>query len=108
MSAHATGTKVGDRAEAAAIRAVLGSDVPVSSLKGHLGHTLGASGALEMAAVYGMMRDNLVIPTRNLERVEDCAGILLPRTPLEKELRVCVKNSIAFGGVNASLVCRKF
>ena len=108
VSAHATGTKVGDRAEAAAIRAVLGNNVPVSSLKGHLGHTLGASGALELAAVYGMMRENLILPTRNLERVEDCGGILLPRTPLEKELRVCVKNSIAFGGVNASLVCRRF
>ena len=107
VSAHATGTKVGDRAEAAAIRAVLGENVPVSSLKGHLGHTLGASGSLEMAAVAGMMRDGLILPTRNLERVEDCSGIMLPRTPLERKLRVCIKNSIAMGGVNASLVCRR-
>jgi len=106
VSAHATGTRVGDQAEAAAIRAVLGGDVPVSSLKGHLGHTLGASGALEMAAVCGMMRDGLVLPTRNLENVDDCAGILLPRTVEERRLRVCLKNSIAFGGVNATLVCR--
>ena len=106
VSAHATGTKVGDAAEAAAIRAVLGGDTPVSSLKGHLGHTLGASGALELAAVAGMMRDGVVLPTRNLENVEDCAGILLPREVQERKLRVCIKNSIAFGGVNASLVCR--
>ncbi|MDR9826846.1 beta-ketoacyl-ACP synthase, partial [Vibrio sp. FNV 38] len=64
VSAHATGTKVGDKAEAAAIRAVLGDRVPVSSLKGHLGHTLGASGSLELAAVHGMMREGLVLPTR--------------------------------------------
>ncbi|MBO4648519.1 MAG: beta-ketoacyl-[acyl-carrier-protein] synthase family protein [Lentisphaeria bacterium] len=107
VSAHATGTKVGDHAEAAAIRSLLGDRVPVSSLKGHLGHTLGASGALELAAVHGMMRENLVLPTRNLETVDDCAGIRLPRTTEEHPVRVCLKNSIAFGGVNASLVCRK-
>lgn len=107
VSAHATGTKVGDKAEAAAIRAVLGDRIPVSSLKGHLGHTLGASGALELAAVYGMMQDNAVLPTRNLETVDDCAGILLPQKILERPVKVCIKNSIAFGGVNASLVCRK-
>ena len=108
VSAHATGTRVGDQAEAEAIREVLGGGVPVSSLKGHIGHTLGASGALELAAVAGMMRENLVLPTRNLEEVDDCAGILLPRTAEERELRVCLKNSIAFGGVNATLVCRRF
>ncbi|MBQ9337220.1 MAG: beta-ketoacyl-[Lentisphaeria bacterium] len=107
VSAHATGTKVGDKAEAAAIRAVFGDKVPVSSLKGHLGHTLGASGSLELAAVAGMMRDGIVLPTRNLESVDDCAGILLPREIREQPVRICVKNSIAFGGVNASLVCRK-
>jgi len=107
ISAHATGTKVGDQAEAVAIRSVFGDRVPVSSLKGHLGHTLGASGALELAAVYRMMQDGLVIPTRNLETVEDCAGILLPRTVMEQKVKTFVKNSNAFGGVNASLVCRR-
>jgi len=106
VSAHATGTRVGDQAEAAAIRGVFGGAVPVSSLKGHLGHTLGASGALELAAVAGMMRDGIVLPTRNLERVEDCSGILLPREIMERKVRVCLKNSIAFGGVNTALVCR--
>lgn len=106
VSAHATGTKVGDAAEAAAIRSVLGDKVPVSSLKGHLGHTLGASGALELAAVHGMMQNGIVLPTRNLEQVDDCAGILLPRQLMDHKVRVCIKNSIAFGGVNASLVCK--
>ena len=108
VSAHATGTRVGDAAEAAAIRAVLGGNTPVSSLKGHLGHTLGASGALELAAVAEMMRENIVLPTRNLENVEDCSGILLPREIEERRVRVCLKNSIAFGGVNATLICRSF
>ena len=107
VSAHATGTRVGDQAEASAIAEVLGGRTPVSSLKGHLGHTLGASGALELAAVAGMMRDGLVLPTRNLEEVDDCAGILLPRAVEERPVRVCLKNSIAFGGVNATLICRR-
>ena len=106
VSAHATGTRVGDAAEAAAIRAVLGENTPVSSLKGHLGHTLGASGALELGAVAGMMKEKIIIPTRNLENVDDCAGILLPREIEQRKVRVCLKNSIAFGGVNATLVCR--
>lgn len=54
MSAHATATVAGDREEAAALRNVFGGGVPVSSLKGHLGHTLGASGAIELAAVCEM------------------------------------------------------
>ena len=107
ISAHATGTKVGDQAEAAAIRSVFGGSVPVSSLKGHLGHTLGASGALELAAVRGMMEDGLILPTRNLEKVGDCGGILLPKSAMERKIDVFVKNSIAFGGVNTSLVCRR-
>ena len=106
VSAHATGTIVGDKAEAAAIASVLGNKVPVSSLKGHLGHTLGASGALELAAVYGMMRDGIIIPTRNLESVTDCSGIWLPDKIIDHKINTFIKNSIAFGGVNASLVCR--
>jgi len=107
ISAHATGTVVGDRAEAAAIAEIFGDKVPVSSLKGHLGHTLGASGALELGAVAGMMADGLVLPTRNLQNVSDCAGIWLPQEPLKREINCFLKNSVAFGGVNTSLVCRK-
>ncbi len=108
ISAHATGTVAGDREEAAAIRNVFGSGVPVSSLKGHLGHTLGASGALEMAAVLEMMKHGKVIPTRNLdEPSEDCQGLDLPRTVQDRDPELVLKNCIAFGGVNSSLVFGK-
>ena len=107
ISAHATGTVVGDRAEAAAIAGIFGDKVPVSSLKGHLGHTLGASGALELGAVAGMMADGIVLPTRNLQSVSDCAGIWLPQETISREINCFIKNSVAFGGVNTSLVCRK-
>ena len=107
ISAHATSTLQGDAAEAAAIRETFGANVPVSSLKGHLGHTLGASGPLEMAAVFEMARHGVLIPTRNLVDVApDCAGIDHVTAPREKQIRTFFKNSFAFGGINASLVCK--
>src|SRR3972149_11204527 len=67
INAHATGTIQGDISEAGAIRNVFGdSGVPVSSLKGHMGHTLGASGALELAASVRMLNDGILVPTLNL------------------------------------------
>jgi len=110
VNAHATATLQGDAAEAEAIRRVFGDSVPVSSLKGHLGHTLGASGALELAATIEMIRRKTIIPTLNLEQpAADCAGINLPVEPEKNaELRRVVKNSFAFGGVNASLVAGPF
>ena len=107
VSAHATSTLQGDAAEAAAIREVFGANVPVSSLKGHLGHTLGASGPLEMAAVFEMARRGVLIPTRNLVDVDPaCAGIDHVTAPREKRIRIFFKNSFAFGGINASLICK--
>ena len=105
VSAHATSTVAGDREEAAAIREVFGDAVPVSSLKGSLGHTLGASGGIETAALLEMMRRSEVLPTANLTSVEpECGGIWLPDKPLARPVRTVLKNCIAFGGVNASLV----
>ena len=107
VSAHATATLQGDGEEVAAIREVFGADVPVSSLKGNLGHTLGASGAIEWIAVVEALRRGRMYPTRNLEAVaEECKGVrhVVAREPTAA--RTFVKNSFAFGGVNASLVCR--
>ena len=107
ISAHATSTLQGDAAEAAAIREVFGAKVPVSSLKGHLGHTLGASGPLEMAAVFEMAHHGVLIPTRNLVDIDPaCAGIDHVTAPREKQIRTFFKNSFAFGGINASMICK--
>jgi 3-oxoacyl-[acyl-carrier-protein] synthase II len=107
VSAHATGTLQGDGEEAAAIREVLGGAVPVSSLKGHLGHTLGASGAIELAAVVRGLREGRLYPTRNLETVaESCRGVRHVVTLETTRARVFLKNSFAFGGINATLICR--
>ncbi len=105
VNAHATGTRQGDQEEAAGLREVFGDRVPVSSLKGHLGHTLAASAALEVMACLDMMGRGVLWPTRNLEQVApECEGLWHLREPLARAPAVVVKNSFAFGGINACLV----
>lgn len=106
VNAHATGTSVGDIAESQATYAVFGDRVPVSSLKGSLGHTLGACGALELAFSIAMLRDGWIAPTRNLEVVgEHCAPLdyVMGESRTAKLGRVMC-NKFAFGGINTSLV----
>ena len=107
VSAHATATIQGDEAEAATIRDVFGDSVPVSSLKGNLGHTLGASGGIELIVVLSMIARSKIWPTLNLESVDDaCGGVYHVTRTIEKKVSTVLKNSFAFGGINASLVCR--
>ena len=107
VNAHATATLQGDREEAKALAGLFGDKVPVSSLKGHIGHTLGASGALELIASLLMMREGVIYPTLNLERVDpECAGLDHVTTPERWRIRLLMKNCFAFGGINAALVCR--
>ncbi|BDH44686.1 beta-ketoacyl-ACP synthase II [Salmonella enterica subsp. enterica serovar Choleraesuis] len=108
VNAHATGTRLGDRAESHAIASLFGDRVPVSSLKGHLGHTMAASGAIELIACVAMMQRNQLIPTRNLANTdEQCAGIYHLQSLLSTQVDVVVKNSFALGGIISSLVLRK-
>ena len=108
ISAHATATQQGDQAEAEAIRDIFGDKVPVSSLKGYIGHTLGASGAIELAASLEMMAGGEIYPTLNLEKIDPlCGGIAHVQKLLRKKINVIVKNCFAFGGINAALVCKK-
>ncbi len=106
INAHATGTAVGDVAESQATFALFGDRIPVSSLKGNLGHTLGACGALEVAFSIAMLRDGWVAPTRNLEVVgEHCAPLdYVMGEARAKKLSRVICNKFAFGGINTSLV----
>ena len=107
VSAHATATELGDVAEAEATRRVFG-EVPVSSLKGHLGHTLGACGALEAWLLLEMQREGWMAPTLNLEDLDPrCAGLdHVMGASRELVAEHVVSNNFAFGGVNTSLVFR--
>ncbi len=108
INAHATGTLQGDAAEAEAIRRLVGDRVPVSSLKGHLGHTMAASGAIELSASIGMMLRGELVPTRNLEQVdEDCAGLCHLQQNRRTGVRHLLKNNFAMGGINSTVVIRE-
>ncbi len=110
VNAHATGTLQGDRAEAEALKTVFGEGgVPVSSLKGHFGHTLGASGALELIACLHMQKGGYLIPTLNLKVPgEGCEGLDHLITRREVSFGRFAKNNFAFGGVNAVLIVQKY
>lgn len=113
INAHATGTLQGDAAEASGIRDVFGDEtLPVSSLKGYIGHTSGASGALELSACLHAMRRGILLPTRNLKHVaEDCKGVahITERRFLNEssDRSIFAKNSFGFGGINAVLILRR-
>ena len=103
VNAHATGTPVGDAAEAEALYRVFGDRVPVSSSKGHLGHLLGACGAIETSICIEAMRRGVVPPTRNLSS-PDVSPLWLPTEPVERPVRHVLNTNFAFGGVNTALV----
>ena len=108
INAHATATIQGDREEAKAIKEVLGDSIPVSSLKGYIGHTLGASGALELIVSLAMMEKGIIYPTMNLDNISpDCQGINHVMEPVSEDISIVVKNCFAFGGINSVLVCKK-
>lgn len=110
INAHATGTILGDIAEAEAVREVFGGkNVLVSSLKGHIGHTLGASGALELSASVRMLNDGTLVPTLNLKYPgEGCEGINHVTEIQRRRINIVVKNSFAFGGINSVLIMRRY
>lgn len=105
VNAHATGTLHGDIEEAKAIGETFGRHVPVSSLKGHFGHTLAACGTLEVISSIKMMETGALIATRNLTDVApECAEIHHVRETRPSRLRTTLSNNFAFGGMNTSLI----
>lgn len=109
VNAHATATAQGDAAEGNAIAMLFGRGTPVSSLKGHMGHTMAASGALESIACVCMLREGELLPTRNLDEPDPaCGGIRLVRAVTKAPVSVVVKNNFALGGINCTLVLRGY
>ena len=109
VSAHATATKMGDIIEAQANAAVFGSDPHVVALKSYMGHTMAACGAIETVLTLYMMQEGFIAPTLNLENVDErCAMINHVRKLIEYPVKTAAIQNFAFGGVNTSLIIRKF
>ncbi len=106
VNAHATSTKRGDAAEAAAIRSVFGAHRPaVSSIKGVTGHLLGASGAVEAAATALAVGRGVLPPTHNLTDPDPACDLDHVRAAARTgQVHAALSNSFAFGGHNLSLL----
>ncbi|MGN6705033.1 MAG: beta-ketoacyl-[acyl-carrier-protein] synthase family protein [Rhodanobacter sp.] len=111
INAHGTGTQANDVTETRAIRLAFGAQadrLAVSSTKSMHGHALGASGALELVAAIGALRENVVPPTANLDVVDPACDLdYVPNVAREMPVRAVLSNSFAFGGLNAVLALKR-
>jgi 3-oxoacyl-[acyl-carrier-protein] synthase II len=110
VSAHGTATDRGDVAESHATADVLGTGVPISSMKSYVGHTLGACGALEAWWAIEMMRSGWFAPTINLDTPDPECAPLDYLTGEGREIRTgyVMNNNFAFGGINTSLIFKAY
>lgn len=110
INAHGTGTLMNDAVESRAIRAVFPAEnLPlVSSIKGVLGHSLGAAGALEALVTTLALHHQIVPPTANCtEPDEDCGLDVVPEGARHATISHALSNSFAFGGLNAVLAFKR-
>jgi 3-oxoacyl-[acyl-carrier-protein] synthase II len=110
ISAHGTATDRGDIAESHATYALFGSNTPISAFKSFTGHTLGACGALEAWTSIKMMHDNWFHGTANLQEIDpNCAPLdYLTGTGREIKTDIIMSNNFAFGGINTSLIFKRW
>jgi 3-oxoacyl-[acyl-carrier-protein] synthase II len=108
INAHGTSTPLGDKAETLALKSVFGDyarKVSISSTKSQLGHSLGASGGIELVLTVNALLRNVVPPTINLDTPDpDCDLDYTPNQPRERKINIAMSNSFGFGGHNASVV----
>ncbi|MFB6202535.1 MAG: beta-ketoacyl synthase [Halorhabdus sp.] len=104
INAHGTSTPRGDPHEATAVEAVFDEAPPVTSTKSMLGHTLGASGAIEAAITAKAVQEGRRPPTINYETPDPECDIPIVHETEEMEQSVAISNSAGFGGTNGSLI----
>jgi 3-oxoacyl-[acyl-carrier-protein] synthase II len=114
VNAHATSTPAGDGNESQAIAAVFGEHatskkLKVSSTKSMTGHLLGAAGGLEAGITAMALLEQKIPPTINLaEPGEDCVLDYVPNKAIDAKIDVALSNSFGFGGINATLIMRRW
>jgi 3-oxoacyl-[acyl-carrier-protein] synthase II len=108
INAHGTSTPLGDKAETKAVKRVFGDHarrVAISSTKSQLGHTLGASGGIELVVCSLTMSRGVIAPTINLDNPDpECDLDYTPKVARDAKVDVAMSNSFGFGGHNASLI----
>ncbi len=111
INAHGTATPLNDSAEAAAIGRWAGpraTTLPVSSTKASIGHLLGGAGAVEAIVCLMALREQWLPPETTIETPDPACHFPIVRQPRDARLNVALSNSFGFGGINASLVFRRW
>jgi len=112
INAHGTSTVLSDVSETKAIKAALGEQskkVPISSNKSMFGHLLGAAGSVEAIFTILTIRDGIIPPTINYDTPDpECDLDYVPNIARKAQVNIALSNSFGFGGINATLVFRKF
>ena len=110
VNAHGTATDRGDVAESIATQKVFGKRIPISSFKSYFGHTLGACGSLEAWLSIQMMREGWFAPTINLDELDPACAELDYLTGEGRNLQIeyFMSNNFAFGGINTSLIFKRW
>ena len=111
VNAHGTATRLNDETETQGLRAAFGdhaASLAVSANKSMLGHTMGASGALELVSTLLTLRDGIIPPTINYRNPDPACDLdYVPNQARRHPVQLAIKNSFAFGGENAVLVVKK-
>ena len=112
INAHGTSTPLNDTLETVAIKRLFGDsayNIPVSSTKSMIGHSLGAAGSLDAAACVKTITEGMIHPTVNYENPDPTCDLdYVPNQPRAKDVQVALSNAFGFGGQNACLVFRKY
>jgi 3-oxoacyl-[acyl-carrier-protein] synthase II len=110
INAHGTSTPLNDLTESVAMRQVFGDDVPpITSVKGHLGHSLAAAGALEGVVSVMSLLHQTIPPTAGTTVVDPAIGLdVVMGAPRRADLEVVMSNSFGFGGHNGTVVFRRY
>ena len=110
INAHGTSTPLNDLAEAVAVRKVFGEQSPpVTSIKGHLGHSLAAAGALEGVASVLTLQQQLMPPTAGTDEIDPQVGLdVVTGAPRHGDIEVVLSNSFGFGGHNGCVLFRRY
>lgn len=112
INAHGTSTPLGDKAETRAVKSVFGAaaeKLSISSTKSQLGHSLGASGGIELVLCVKALQEQTVPPTINFSTPDpECDLDYTPNEPKSRALNYVMSNSFGFGGHNASVVVGRY
>lgn len=112
LNMHATGTGAGDISESEAVRVAMAesSKTSINFTKGHIGHSMGAAGSLELAGNIPSLWDGQVHPGINVQELDPACAIpgLVLDTPIQKNVQYILNNSFGMLGINSALIVKKF